>query len=115
MSDFRIDSVGLYRNRNGEKVEIINKDDVYNWIGADHNFYHDDGRRLNAPPENDITAKWEEDLPKPRLWSKDIVVTQAQRISELEGALRNLALGASSNVDWYRMTAKKALGELSPK
>jgi len=57
-NNFRIDSVGFYRNRKGEKVYLTPSDD-YGWYDEKNNWYSPLGFMDNYEDYN-IIAKWEE-------------------------------------------------------
>jgi len=66
MTEFKITEAGFYKNRNGEKVEIVClkgfKKDI--WLDKDNFDYKDDGRFFideNKKSGCDIVAKWEDD------------------------------------------------------
>jgi len=114
-NNFRIDSVGFYRNRKGEKVEIIYPDrgNGY-WSDTYGCSYFEDGKGIT---ESDIIAKWE-DAPQINSDNSKVNANALERIAELEGALRGLLEDAevacmeSGDDIWSSIRiAKKALGE----
>ena len=57
---FKIDKVGFYKNKKGEKVEIVAQASSGQWWDFDGKGYHTDGRMIVGSIENNIIAHWEE-------------------------------------------------------
>ncbi len=68
MSDFKITGPGWYRQRDGEKVEVVGRTASGQWLGEVARFYSrrwsDDGRAIGCGPginlAEDLIAPWTE-------------------------------------------------------
>ncbi len=118
MQDFRIDSLGFYKNRRGDKVEIKKKanNNPEMWVCRDALGYYSDGTVTGFSdrlPEFDIIAKWEE--PQINSDNSKVNVNMLKRIEELESALREIVDKLLCNETYdsrvAKEIAKQALGE----
>ena len=110
-NNFRIDSVGSYKNASGYKIEILGED-LHGWRCSKGKHYSTNGGSHSGRKQYDIIAKWEE--PQINSDNSKVNVNMLKRITTLEAALREIVAydkqgGINSLI--MRDIAKKALGE----